>query len=166
MTRQDRELAIADNVAYVDKALAQAIGPRPKAQEDQAQGLALKEQEEPNLGPWPSAFGLIFLGFSQGASMAYRAAVLGRHRGAGIVAIAGDIPPELRISPRASWAPVLLLAGARDEWFTSQKLSEDADWLAQREIPHEVVRFDGGHEWTDEVRSQIGAFLRRVVNRR
>jgi predicted esterase len=54
MTSQDRELAIADNVAWVDTALDQIEGEfgRPRS--------------------------IVFAGFSQGVAMAYRAGLLGR----------------------------------------------------------------------------------------
>ena len=77
MTRQDRELAIADNIQYVDRVLDR---------------IAL----ENGTPAAPASPKLVFLGFSQGVAMAYRAALRGRHRAAGIVALAGEIPPELR----------------------------------------------------------------------
>jgi predicted esterase len=135
MTRQDRDLAIAENLEYVGRAI-DALG-----------SLA------------PSWEHLIFAGFSQGAAMAYRAAILGRHPSAGVVALAGDIPPEVRSAERA-WPPVLVGAGVRDAWFAS-KVEADAAFLASRGIPHEIVRFEGGHEWTDEFRQRAGEWLRQ-----
>jgi poly(3-hydroxybutyrate) depolymerase len=83
MTRQDRDDAIVDNVAYVQRVVD-----------------AVREADEP----------IVFVGFSQGASMAYRAAMLGRHGAIGVAAVGGDIPPSSRttasISPgRACWSP-------------------------------------------------------------
>jgi predicted esterase len=57
MTRQDRETAISDNVAYVDAAVASV--PR--------------EPQSP----------VVYAGFSQGTAMAFRAAVRGQARAAG-----------------------------------------------------------------------------------
>src|SRR4029450_10039433 len=68
MTRQDRSDAIRDNVAYVDNVIeATRIGSEP----------------------------IVFAGFSQGVAMAFRAAVLGSARASGVIAVGGDIPPEL-----------------------------------------------------------------------
>ena len=137
MTRQDRDDAIADNIAYVDRAI-DAVGSRVP---------------------------IVFVGFSQGASMAYRAAVLGSHRATGIIALGGDMPPELRAAPVACpWPPVLIGAGERDKWFTSAKVEADAAFLAAQQVPHDVVRFAGAHEWTDEFRSAAGRWLQRVIH--
>ena len=59
---------------------------------------------------------LVFLGFSQGTAMAYRAALLGAHRPNGVIALGGDIPPELTTGDRRDWPAVLIGAGADDEW--------------------------------------------------
>lgn len=133
MTRQDRELAIADNVAYLDRAV------------DVAGGAAARI--------------LVFLGFSQGAAMAYRAALRGRYPAAGIVALGGDIPPDTELKTARRWPPVLLGAGTRDIWYTAERASADEQYLASRAIPHEIVRFDGGHEWTAEFRDAAGRWL-------
>jgi predicted esterase len=66
MTSQDRELAIADNKAYVRSVVA--TFPPPRA--------------------------LVFEGFSQGTAMAYRAAS-DHPRAAGVIALSGDVPPEV-----------------------------------------------------------------------
>ena len=136
MTRQDRDDAIADNIGYVDRAI-DAVGAQ---------------------GP------IVFVGFSQGASMAYRAALLGSHRSAGIIALGGDIPPELKSGDTLRpWPAVLLGAGERDTWFTPAKVDADAAFLAAHQVPHDVVRFAGGHEWTDEFRDAVGRWLQRII---
>ena len=132
MTREDRELAIADNLEYIRRALARIDVPGP----------------------------VVHLGFSQGASMAYRAAMLGEHDAAGIIAIAGDIPPEVKASSRP-WPRVLIGAGARDEWFAT-KVDDDLSFLSARGVSHEVIRYDGAHEWTDELRRAVGEWLTRT----
>lgn len=71
MTRQDRELAIADNDAYVS---------------------AVVETVRTELG---ATGPLVFSGFSQGVSMTFRAACASTRPVAGVVALGGDVPPEL-----------------------------------------------------------------------
>src|SRR5436190_3705352 len=71
MTSQDRELAIADNVAYVG-------------------GVAREVLAE----PWADGR-LAYAGFSQGVAMAYRAAAFAGHAAKGLVALAGDVPPDV-----------------------------------------------------------------------
>lgn len=136
MTRQDRDDAIADNVAYVDRAI-DAVGAQ---------------------GP------IVFVGFSQGASMAYRAAVLGSHRAAGVIALGGDIPPEVKSGELLRpWPAVLIGVGERDTWFTPAKAEADAAILAAQQVPHEIVRCASGHEWSDEFRAAAGRWLQRVI---
>jgi predicted esterase len=138
MTRQDRELAIADNVEYVDRVVATVVAP-------------------PTAG---SGARLVFLGFSQGASMAYRAARLGRHGAAGVIALGGDIPPDVRdASGVGPWPPVLIGAGDAETWYTAEKAAADVAFLESHGVAHEVVRFRGGHEWTGEFRAAAGRWL-------
>jgi predicted esterase len=135
MTREDRELAIEDNVEYVGRAIER-----------------VKRGTDPLV---------IFLGFSQGASMAYRAAVIGGHPAAGVVAIGGDIPPELKAPGAAgrTWPHALLATGVDDPWFTPDRLAADAAFLHDRGVPHETCLFEGGHEWTAELRGVVGTWL-------
>ncbi len=132
MTRQDRDLAIADNIAYVRSAMEHAL-----------------MEHAP----------LVMVGFSQGAAMAYRAALHSAQPVAGIVALGGDIPPELKDDESLTWPRVLIGVGDREEWYAGEKLENDLTFLKARSIPHQVVRFDGGHEWTDEFRAAVGAFI-------
>jgi predicted esterase len=141
MTRQDRDLAVADNVAYVDRAI-EAVNP-------------LKTQD-PSLKT-------VFVGFSQGASMAYRAAMLGRHEPAGIVALAGDIPPEVRAAQRRMWPRVLIGVGDGELWYTAPKLESDVNFLMSAGTVAQVVRFAGKHEWTQEFRNALGSFLEMIA---
>ncbi len=66
MTPLDRELAIADNIAYVRSVIDWFHDPKT----------------------------IVFAGFSQGAAMAYRAAADYR-RAAGVIALAGNVPPDV-----------------------------------------------------------------------
>ncbi len=138
MTRELREEAIADNVAYVRRIL---------------------DIVRPEIG-WTVP--LAFLGFSQGASMAWRAAVLGGHGGAPppkVVALAGDIPPELARHEGPFPAEVLVAHGDQDEWYTREKLSADVQLLQTKGIQPQTLTFQGGHTWTDSFRQAAGAFL-------
>jgi len=137
MTRQDRDQAIADNVAYVDRVVDRVVA-----------GAAADR--------------LVFAGFSQGAAMAYRAARLGRRSAAGVIALGGDLPPELKTSSdRAArpWPPVLIGAGDAETWFTADKAAADEGFLRGAGAPIDVVRYRGGHAWTDEFRAAAGRWL-------
>src|SRR5262249_38654534 len=137
MTRQDREFAIADNLAYLDRAVEAAGGNEMRA--------------------------IVFLGFSQGVAMAYRAGLCGRYPAAGVIALGGDIPPDAVTDTTRRCPPVLLGAGVRETWYTADKLAGDEQFLSSRQITHRIVRFDGGHEWTDEFRQAAGRWLQSLV---
>jgi predicted esterase len=138
MTRELREETIADNVAYVRRVL---------------------DAVRPEVG-WRVP--LTFLGFSQGASMAWRAAVLAGHGGgepSSVLALAGDIPPELAEHDGPFPPRVLLARGDRDEWYDEAKLQADVRLLRAKGIEPETLTFQGGHEWTAELRTAAGKFL-------
>lgn len=134
MTRQDREDAIRDNVTYVDNLIK-----------------VTRTGSEP----------IVFAGFSQGVAMAFRAAVLGSARASGVVAVGGDIPPELLADSASCFPRVLLIRGATDDWYTAQKLDADMSALRARGEDPESFTHHGGHEWTGEVAMAAGDFLAR-----
>jgi predicted esterase len=129
MTSLDRELAIADNLAYIRGVVASI--PTPER--------------------------LVFCGFSQGASMAARAAA---HVGdpAGLVLLGGDIPADVHDDPAIVLPPTLLARGVRDDWYTEEKFKKDLKYLEATTVVVPCV-FDGGHEWTDEFRAAAARFL-------
>ena len=150
MTREDRDQAIADNIAYVDSAIAQISSEVPGFSPGhlaRPKGHALRT--------------IVYVGFSQGAAMAYRAALLGARPAAGIIALAGDIPPELKTNAatRHPWPKVLIGVGHLEQWYSSDKIDADRAFLESRGIDHSIVRFRGGHEWTEEFRNAAGEFL-------
>ncbi len=138
MTREDRELAIADNVAYV-RAVVEEL------------------RREFEAGPQVAV-----LGFSQGVAMAYRAAMGSIEGAAGVIALAGDVPPELHHADLRRLGRVLLARGAADDWYTAEKMSADAALLRRKGVDLEELTYAGGHEWSDEFRSAAGRLLRRL----
>ncbi len=143
MTSQDRELAIADNVAYVRAVVGRARDQlTPRGDETGARDLPL-----------------VFLGFSQGVAMAFRAAAHEACRG--VVALGGDIPPEIRRSD-VRLPPVLLARGTDDQWYSREQFAADLDWLDRQRTETTACEFDGGHTWTDVFRREAAAFLARV----
>src|SRR4051812_35736744 len=97
MTKRDRERTIADNVAYVAAAVAR-----------------LRREVETDSR-------LAYAGFSQGAAMAYRAAAWAGHPCQAVIAIGGDMPPEVAEDASVRWPLVLLTRGERDTFFTAEK---------------------------------------------
>jgi predicted esterase len=134
MTREDRETAIADNLTYVDAAIAAS-------------------RITQSGGP------IVYAGFSQGVAMAFRAAVLGSRACAGVIAVCGDVPPELLADQKQRFPAVLLLRGSRDEWYTEARSNADVASLRSRTENLMPLAFDGGHEWGPDVSGHAAAFL-------
>ena len=91
--------------------------------------------------------------------MAYRAALLGKRPAAGIIAIGGDVPPDVKTVPAAKWPRVLIAAGAKDQWYTDDKLAADEAFLKSHGVAYEIYRHDEGHEITAGVREAAAKFL-------
>jgi predicted esterase len=124
MTRQDRELAIDDNIRYVTAVL------------DAVRRTHATRQP------------LVFAGFSQGVAMAYRAAA--QIPAAAIIALAGDVPPDVAAGARVALPPVLIGRGTGDSWYTEAKHTADLEALQSLGGTVESCVVDGGHEWAAE----------------
>lgn len=135
MIKEDRELLIQDNVAYVHAVLAEV------ARECGA----------------PTA--VVFAGFSQGASMAYRAAALCAGEAWGVLAVGGDVPPELNETQLSRIPRVLIGAGTRDQWFTPDRCAADAGRLRRAGVQVDVAELDAGHQWTPELAARATSWL-------
>jgi predicted esterase len=135
MTRQDRELAMADNLAYVV-------------------GVMLEVEQE-----WPGAPRVVLAGFSQGVALVYRVAANARRPVNGVIAVAGDVPPELDAAALAHVPSALVCRGERDEWYTTDKFDNDIGRLRAAGVAVRPLAFDGGHEWSDEVIRAASLFL-------
>jgi predicted esterase len=135
MTRQDRELAIADNLAYVAAVI-----------DETSRRLNVE-------------LPVLFAGFSQGVSMAFRAACSLGHRVAGVVAVGGDVPPELSADSLSRLPVVLLARGTGDIFYTAEQWHADQKRLREAGVDTRAVSFDGGHEWHDAVNREAALLL-------
>jgi predicted esterase len=136
MTRQDRESAIADNIAYVQNCVSAVSA------------------------EWPTTGKIVFAGFSQGVAMAFRAA----GADAGVIAVGGDVPPELAPDALRRLSGVLIVRGATDEWYGKEQFAADERRLRESSVNVRAVEFNGGHEWSGEVAAAAGDFLRIGVD--
>jgi predicted esterase len=137
MTKQDRELEIADNVAYVWSAV-EAV-----------------RREQRTRRP------LVFVGFSQGVAMAYRAAGAGDCDG--LIVLAGDVPAD--VAPRVSALPPILLGrGRTDDWYTPDKALADLKVLNGGGAALTEHVFDGGHAWDATFVTAAAGFLQRIAS--
>lgn len=134
MTRQDRELAMADNVAYalrVQAAVASALSTRAP---------------------------LVVVGFSQGAAQAYRTGLALGAACHGIVVLGGDLPPD--VAPLASrLPPVLVGRGRTDSWYRAERFAADVAALEAAGCDVAASEFDGAHEWADAFVADVRAWL-------
>ena len=138
MTRLQRERAILDNVHYVA-------------------GVVAEIQRQ-----LPVSNRLAYLGFSQGAAMAYRAAAAAGHPCQGVVVLGGDVPPELEGRDLSRFPPVLLGRGTSEEWYDAAKMEHDVELLRRKGVDVRPCVFEGGHEWTNAFRAEAGRFLEEV----
>jgi len=120
MTRQDRDLEIAANVEYVTSVIR-------NVQRDYS-------TDRP----------IVFVGFSQGVAMAYRAAVNVECQG--VIALAGDVPPDV-VSRARTLPPILIGRGNSDRWYTEEKAAADLRTLADADVRVVEHVFEGGHAW-------------------
>ena len=142
MTKLDREQAIADNVAYVERVVAD-VRTRYRPRDT-----------------------LVFSGFSQGGAMAYRAAA--HIPSQGLIILASDVPPDVaalrprsgQAGPRVTLPRLLIGRGSGDEWYTEEKQAADTAALDALGTSYELCVFDGAHEWTEAFRAAAAGFLR------
>ena len=139
MTKEDREHAIADNVAYVSAVLTSV-----------ANEFGLTRP-------------LIYVGFSQGVAMAYRAAALGGRPCDALMVLAGDVPPD--VVPVASTLPGTLIGrGTEEQFYTVDKAAKDIDTLRAGGVTVTDVVFEGGHEWVPSFESRCSAFVDELID--
>ncbi len=141
MTRLDRNESIEDNLAYVDRVIAELR----------------TEAKAPKL---------VLIGFSQGAAMAWRAAARLSAHGApcdGLLILGGDLPKDVIDQPGLALPPLLIGRGSLDGFYTARQLEKDLLALEARRHPAEVLRFEGGHEWAAAFLEAAGRFLARLA---
>jgi predicted esterase len=132
MTREDRELAIADNVTYVGQVVD-----------------AVRVE-------FPTSPTLVFFGFSQGTAMAFRSAA---HLGSSTLIVAGgDVPPDVS-SGTSTLPPVLYGRGRHDNLYSAESHAKDIAILNRLGVPTESVIFEGRHELAPEFLAIAGRTL-------
>jgi predicted esterase len=139
MTKEDREQAITDNVAYVAKVMEAVAG---------ESGITRP---------------LIYVGFSQGVAMAYRAAALAQRPCDGVIALAGDVPPD--VAPLAASLPrVLLGRGSEDKWYTGDMSAKDLTTLRAAGVAVTEHLFEGGHAWAPDFIARATQFVDELLS--
>jgi predicted esterase len=135
MTRQDRESAIADNIAYVTKSIDAVAA------------------------EWPTLPHVMFAGFSQGVGMAFRAAASATRPVAGVIAVGGDVPPELTPGGLERVSAALIARGQSDDWYTEKQFAQDEQRLRQCLVNVRALKLNAGHEWSSDLIAAASHFL-------
>jgi len=135
MTRQHRDLAIQDNIRYVASVIDEV-------------------RRE-----WQTTPLVVYTGFSQGVAMAFRAAALVPGPANGVIAVGGDVPPELDSAALSRTGRVLLCRGRNDPWYTAEIFEGDRRRLHGAGVDVRALEFDGGHEWSADVLHGAATFL-------
>jgi len=136
MTREDRELAIADNIAYVEAVLAAVAAAHPFER-------------------------LAFVGFSQGASMASRAAARSGERCHALVMLGGDVAPEV-LAAGARLPRTIIGRGTTDAYYSATQFTADSEALEERGVLAAAVEFKGGHEFSPVFRAAASALIQAL----
>ena len=140
MTSEDRECEIEDYVRYLDLL------------HDEIFSIVPRERVK-----------LWVLGFSQGTATAARWVARGKADPDRVVLWAGLLPPELDAQSATSLArraPLTVVLGRNDEFARPELVAAQEQRLNELRIPHQTIRFDGGHEIApDTLRSVADASL-------
>ena len=135
MTRQDRDVLIADNLAYVTAVLEEVR----------------RHHKVTDV--------LVFAGFSQGVAMAFRAACLLHGRCTAVIAVGGDVPPECDRDALARIPVALVGRGVRDDVYGEEQWNDDQSRLLAAGVDVRAMTFGCGHEWTGEVSEAASTLL-------
>ena len=134
MTRQHRELAIADNLAYVAAVM----------------GEVAREFPAPRV---------VLTGFSQGVAMTFRAAAASSAPIDGVIAVGGDVPPELDAHALSRIRAALVCRGVEDPFYRGDTFDSDVRRLREAGAAVRPLQYPGGHDWPPEVGRAAGIFL-------
>jgi predicted esterase len=134
MTREDRELAIEDNLEYV-RAVVHEIG----------KDMSMSPQD------------IVYVGYSQGAATAWRSAIFGP-AARGLIVYGGDVPPDVMSGPLDASPPVLLGRGREDGVYTAEQFARDRAVVAGK-VAVTACEVAGGHEWPPAFTEAAARFL-------
>jgi len=140
MTYEDREAEIGDYVRYLDLLHDEIFSVVDRAK-----------------------VRLWVLGFSQGVATVARWVARGQVRPDRVVLFAGLLPPELDSAGAARLAaksPVIVVLGDNDEFARADLIAQQHVRMHELGIPHDTIRFEGGHDIKPDVLKQIAESAR------
>ncbi len=128
-------MAIADNVTYV-ATVVQAVSRE-----------------------WPGTPILVYTGFSQGVATAFRAAIRSSRSASGVIALGGDVPPELGQTELGSIPAALIGRGRADTLYDHDVFETDVRRLREAGVVVRALEVDSQHEWSAEFSAAAAHFL-------
>ncbi|MFP4381690.1 MAG: alpha/beta hydrolase [Candidatus Sumerlaeia bacterium] len=141
MTSRRREQAIQQNMDYVDGVVESLI----------------RQYATPDT--------LVYAGFSQGAAMAARAAVLCKSGCSGLVMMGGDVPEELNAAQLSDIGSCMLARGKKDRAFSAERMKADAERMRKAGAQVRCETVEGGHGWPEEFGKIVGEYLETLWER-
>ncbi|MBS1791640.1 MAG: hypothetical protein JST85_28280 [Acidobacteria bacterium] len=109
---------------------------------------------------------VFLMGFSQACGVNFRYAFTHADRVQGVVAICGGIPGDWEAQDKyaSGEIDVLFIAAERDEFYTPDRMRENAERLRRRARSVELLFFDSKHEVPRDSYSVIDEWLRNQLN--
>jgi predicted esterase len=115
---------------------------------------------------WPTIPKVVFAGFSQGVGMAFRGAVNSTccvtGVVAGVIAVAGDVPPELAPGALNRVSAALIARGTSDDLYTEEQFTKDEHRLRQSSVSVRALKLNAGHEWSSDLIQAASQFLQEL----
>jgi phospholipase/carboxylesterase len=108
---------------------------------------------------------VFLLGFSQSCALNYRFAFTHPDVLRGVIGICGGLPGDWETSPayRATKASVLHLAGARDEFYSPERVGDYRERLQLRAADVEFRSYDAEHEIVADMRLDVNEWLKELA---
>ncbi len=106
---------------------------------------------------------VFLLGFSQSCALNYRFAFTYPDRLRGVIGICGGLPGDWDTSElyKQTEAAVFHLAGARDEFYTPERVHDYEERLRRRARDVEMKSYEAGHEIVQAMRDDLRSWLEK-----
>jgi len=95
--------------------------------------------------------------------MAFRAAASAAQRTIGVIAVGGDIPPEIAPSALERVSAALLIRGATDNWYSEKQFAEDEQRLRHSAVAVRAVTLNAGHNWAGDLNLPASQLLQELA---
>jgi predicted esterase len=137
MTREDREVEIADYIAYLDDLYAEIMS-----------GIGDRQVR------------VTVLGFSQGGATANRWVTRGKVRADRLLMWGCLLASDSDLNEAASFfksVELTLIYGTRDQFASTKMISEYEKLLIEKSVPFQIKSFEGGHRMDRETLRALAA---------